>query len=204
MSGVANRLTVQPRTDGYDAAPSHSVSEPSSEAMIVRTGAATQPMELTMRRILAATVFLGLTYGAYGADDVTFIQSAIGINLAEIAAGELAESKGESPQVKEFGAMLVEDHTKGKADAVALAGKMSVQIPGAPSVEAQAAYQKLSSLTGAAFDHAFAAEMVGGHEKAIAFFTEQTNSGDAAIAAYAKETLPTLQKHLEMARSLPQ
>ena len=45
-------------------------------------------------------------------EDQTFVTKAIEGNLAEISMGKLAQEKGQSQDVKNFGAMLVHDHTE--------------------------------------------------------------------------------------------
>jgi putative membrane protein len=48
-------------------------------------------------------------------------------------------------------------------------------------------------------------DMVTDHEKAVQFFSTVAKEGqDAAIKAFASQTLPTLQEHLQMARQLTQ
>ena len=65
----------------------------------------------------------------------------------------------------------------------------------------QAAYARLSELPGAAFDRAYARDMVRDHEADIAAFRYEANDGkDASIKSFAKQTLPTLEDHLKMAR----
>jgi putative membrane protein len=45
--------------------------------------------------------------------------------------------------------------------------------------------------------------MVKDHEKAVALFQKEADTGkDAEAKAFAAKTLPTLQGHLEMARSM--
>jgi putative membrane protein len=59
----------------------------------------------------------------------------------------------------------------------------------------------MSKLSGAKFDIEFARHMVGDHKKDISEYDKEAKKSDAA-GAYAKETLPTLRKHLETAQSL--
>ena len=44
--------------------------------------------------------------------------------------------------------------------------------------------------------------MIDDHKKDIAKYEKQASSGDPQTAALAKDTLPTLRKHLETAESL--
>ena len=54
---------------------------------------------------------------------------------------------------------------------------------------------------GAKFDKEFAAHMVADHKKDIKEYEKAAKKQDA-VGNYAKETLPTLRKHLETAQSL--
>jgi putative membrane protein len=66
----------------------------------------------------------------------------------------------------------------------------------------QATYDRLSALSGAAFDRAYMADMVKDHRTDIAEFEKEANSGsDADVKSFASKTLPTLRHHLEMAQS---
>jgi putative membrane protein len=64
---------------------------------------------------------------------------------------------------------------------------------------------KLSTLQGAAFDHAYMAGQVADHEQAVTLFTTAAeDSHDTEVKAFAAKTLPTLQEHLHLARQLTQ
>jgi putative membrane protein len=158
-----------------------------------------------LRIAAAALATAGMIYAAHAAqpaDDATFLETAIGIDLAEIDVGKLAQSNGGSDMVKQFGAMLVTDHTKDRDQIVPMAGKMSIEVPSAPSTEDQATYKRLSALKGADFDKSFAEAMVAGHKAAIALYTDKSEDQGSSLASYAKNTLPTLQKHLDEANQI--
>jgi putative membrane protein len=59
----------------------------------------------------------------------------------------------------------------------------------------------MSKLSGDAFDKQFAKHMVMDHKKDIGEYKADGKKKDPT-ASYASDTLPTLQKHLEMAQSL--
>ena len=56
-------------------------------------------------------------------------------------------------------------------------------------------------LQGETFDKSFANTMVSDHEADIKEYEKVQDKADA-VGAYAKETLPTLKHHLEMAQKL--
>ena len=130
-----------------------------------------------------------------------FISSAIQGDIAEIEVGKLAEEKGQSDDVKQFGAMLVKDHSDHKAKAERVANELGVRVPTVSSFGAKATYTKLKMLSGASFDHSFAKAMVKDHQEDINEFRKESSKTDAA-GQLAKETLPVLEKHLQTAQSL--
>ena len=158
-----------------------------------------------LRSAMAGLAMAGFVLSAHAAgpeNDATFLKTVIGIDLAEIDAGNLAQKNGGSDMVKQFGAMLVADHTKDRDQVLATAKQMSVEPPSAPSNDDQATAKRLSALNGQAFDKAFAEAMVKGHQAAIALYTDKSNDKGSSLASYASATLPTLQKHLDEAKKI--
>ena len=136
-------------------------------------------------------------------DSQKFIKAAIEGNIAEIDVGKLAQKKGKNPAVKQYGAMLVKDHGAAKTKAEAAAKTVQVKPPTGSSVAEKATYLKLKVLSGDAFDKSFAASMVSDHQNDIKEYQEEAQKSDA-VGSYAKEALPTLQKHLQEAQKLDQ
>jgi putative membrane protein len=137
-----------------------------------------------------------------GAIDTAFLTDAIKGDNGEVAIGKLAAAKGSSQGVKDFGNMLTNDHGAHKQQLAALAQQAGMAVPDEPSDEAKANLDKLSGLSGSAFDKAFIDAMVEDHQKDIAKYEAQAKSGDPQTAALANQTLPTLRKHLDTAQGL--
>jgi putative membrane protein len=134
-------------------------------------------------------------------DSQKFIKSAIQGDIAEIDIGKLAQEKSQNEAVKQYGAMLVKDHSEHKAKAEEVASQLGVQPPTGSSVGSKATYAKLKVLSGTTFDRSFAKSMVKDHQEDIKEFQKESSKNDAA-GKLAKESLPTLQKHLQAAQSL--
>ena len=67
--------------------------------------------------------------------------------------------------------------------------------------EEKALDDRLSKLSGAAFDRAYMKAMVDDHVKDVSEFKKEAKSGtDPEVKAWAAKTLPTLEEHLKMAR----
>src|SRR5262245_44632350 len=72
-----------------------------------------------------------------------FISSAIQGDMAEVEVGKLAQEKGQSEAVKQFGAMLMKDHGEHKTKAEQVANELGVKPPSGPSISQKATYAKL-------------------------------------------------------------
>jgi putative membrane protein len=103
-------------------------------------------------------------------DSQKFIKAAIEGNYAEIDNGKLAQEKGNSDAVKQFGAMLVKDHTEANEKAKQVAGQLGVTPPTGSGVSAKAEHLKLKVLSGDTFDRSFAKGMVADHQNDIKEF----------------------------------
>jgi putative membrane protein len=137
------------------------------------------------------------------ADTSDFLTKALKGDNSETRLGALAAARGQSRQVREFGAMLERDHSAARRQAAPLARRHHVQVTNAMADEAKAEYAKLQHLRGVAFDREFGRYMVEDHRKDIADFEKETRSGDPAdVRRLAQQTLPTLRKHLSTASSI--
>jgi putative membrane protein len=136
-------------------------------------------------------------------DSQSFIKSAIEGNYAEINVGKLAQEKGNSAAVRQYGKMLVTDHTAANEKAIAAAKEMGVTPPSGSSVMEKGTYLKLKVLSGDTFDKSFASSMVSDHQADIDDFQKEAAKSDPA-GQFAKQTLPTLQKHLQEAQKIEQ
>ena len=135
--------------------------------------------------------------------DADFAKEAAQGGMAEVKLGQLAEDKGSSDEVKQFGKRMVEDHSQANEKLKSVASQTNVKLPTALNKHDQATYDKLSKLSGEEFDRAYARDMVKDHQNDISAFQREADSGrDPSIKQFASETLPTLHDHLKMARDM--
>lgn len=148
------------------------------------------------------------TSGSTTRSDVDFVKDAVQGGKAEVALGRLAEKQAQSQAVKDFGVMMVRDHSKANADLKPIADKLNVstadRVGGKLDSEHQDLYERLSKMSGPDFDREYMDAMVKDHQKDVSEFQEQANSknGDSAAKQFASETLPTLEKHLDRAKTI--
>jgi putative membrane protein len=135
-------------------------------------------------------------------DSETLVKAAAG-NLAEIEIGKLAQTKGTTAHVREFGKMLVDDHSKALAELSDFAAKKNVTLPTAITEDGKDKYNKLNEKNGKDFDKAFSDAMVDDHEKDIKMYEDASqNANDPDVRTWAAAVVPTLQQHLEHAKML--
>lgn len=138
-------------------------------------------------------------------DDSQFLVDQAEVNLAEIEIGKLAQTKGVNPEVKKFGQMLVDDHTKAASEVSALAKAKNFTLPTSLTEEGQDEYKKLNEKSGADFDKKFADMMIDGHEKAIKKLEKASKDAkDPDVRTWASNNIAGLTAHLEHAKMLKQ
>ncbi len=130
-----------------------------------------------------------------------FLTKAIEGNLAEVKMGQLAQKNGASQGVRMFGQMLETDHSEANKKAEEAAAALHIKVPTQPDSEQKADFEHLSKLNGTMFDVEFVKHMIEDHEKDIKEYETASSMPDAA-GTYAKESLPTLERHLRTAQSI--
>ncbi|CCH53404.1 outer membrane protein-like protein [Fibrisoma limi BUZ 3] len=137
-------------------------------------------------------------------DDVNdFAVKAANGGMLEVELGRLAQEKAQNPDVKAFGAMMVDDHQKANQELKDLAAQKNITLPTTLGEDAQKHVDELRQLTGAEFDKKYIDMMVEDHEEDVKLFKEAADDADDAdVKAFAAKTLPTLQKHLERVTTL--
>jgi putative membrane protein len=128
--------------------------------------------------------------------DSTFLDKAYNIGVFEIKIAKLAEKKSQNAKVKEFAAMMIDDHTAMGKDVTAMMNKKNYDIPTALPTELKDKWDELNKLSGKDFDKKYVEINVNGHKEALDMFKEVSNtSKDADVKKLATEALPKLQTH---------
>lgn len=120
-------------------------------------------------------------------------------DLYEIEAGKLARDKATDKRLKDFGAMMVANHTESSAKLKEAGAKSELRI--VPDVvltgEEQANLDTLKSATGEDFDTAYRSQQMVAHSKALELIRNYAAAGDVPeLKAFAAEVAPVVEKHL--------
>jgi len=133
--------------------------------------------------------------------DQAFVTKAAEGGMAEVELGKMAQEKGTSQQVKDFGQRMVTDHSKANDELKSLAQTKNITLPSHVGPHEKATMDRLSKLSGAAFDRAYMQAMLMDHKKDVNEFRHESMAGkDSDVKSFASKTLPTLEDHLKMAQ----
>src|SRR4051794_11580738 len=138
-----------------------------------------------------------------GGADKSFMMEAAEGGIAEVQLGQMAQQKGSSQEVKDFGRRLEQDHTKANDQLKTIAQQRQVSLPADTDAKHKAAIAKLNGLSGAEFDKVFGQMMVKDHREDIKKFERESNNGmDTDLKNFASSNLPTLKEHLQQAEQI--
>ncbi len=141
--------------------------------------------------------------GNVSSADTEFMNKAAQGGMAEVELGKMASTKAQNAEVKQFGQQMTADHTRANNELKTLAAGKNVTLPTDVGAMHKATMDKLSKLSGAEFDREYVKAMVEDHEKDVAEFQKQVDSGtNADVKAFAAKTLPTLKSHFEMIKAM--
>lgn len=136
-------------------------------------------------------------------DDQSFLEKAAEKQQIEISLGQLAVQRAVNERVKDFGQQMVEDHKKGSQQVEQLAMKDGVQLSPGLSEGHKQKVNKLSQLSGHAFDRAYIDYILEDHETTVDEFERRVKTiQNEDIKQWIASLLPTLQTHRERAHQV--
>jgi putative membrane protein len=131
--------------------------------------------------------------------DSSFIQMAGSVGLLQVKLGKLAEKKGSSAAVMEFGKQMVTDYSKANEE---LAGAAKQAAFPAPVLlrQHQRIVDRFSRMGRSSFDKDYMAEMVKQHSEEVQLFQQESEGGRVqSLKQLASRMLPELQRRMTLA-----
>jgi len=166
---------------------------------------------MVVKNLISAAVtglFLGAALGSSPAaaqqakslaSDSVFIQSASSVGLLQVKLGQLAEKKGTSPAVVEFGKRMVTDYSKANEELKAAAKEAAFLAP-ALLRQDQQIFDRFNGMGRSSFDKAYMAEMVKQHREEVQLFQGESTGGRVqSLKQLASRMLPEMEQRLSLA-----
>jgi putative membrane protein len=134
------------------------------------------------------------------APDQQFMLEAARGGVAEVELGRLAAQRAASEAVRQFAQRMVTDHGTANGELMQLAQRRGVMLPRDVDPAHRATMDRLTAMSGPAFDQAYMAEMMRDHQLDATLFTREAREGqDPEVRAWATKTLTTVQEHQRLA-----
>jgi putative membrane protein len=133
------------------------------------------------------------------ASDSVFIQSASSVGLLQVKLGQLAEKKGTSPAVVEFGKRMQTDYSKANEELKAAAKAAGFAAPVLLRQDQQT-FDRFNRTGRSSFDKAYMAEMVKQHREEVRLFQGESAGGRVqSLKQLASRMLPEMEQRLSLA-----
>jgi putative membrane protein len=141
--------------------------------------------------------------GKLSRGDANFIREAAQGGLMEVRMGQSAKDHASNGDVKNYGEMLVKDHSKANDKLSQMAGEKGVNLAKDVEPKHTDMIKDFEAKNGADFDRAFIEYAIKDHRKDISKFERASRDlNDSELKAFATETLPTLRNHLAEAERI--
>jgi putative membrane protein len=133
------------------------------------------------------------------ASDSVFIQRAGSLGLLQVKLGQLAEKKGSSPAVVEFGKRMVTDYSKANEELKAAAKGAGYPAPVLLRQDQQI-FDRFNGTGRSSFDKAYMAQMVERQNEEVRLFQGESAGGRVqSLKQLASRMLPDTEQRLSLA-----
>jgi putative membrane protein len=156
--------------------------------------------------LVFALVFAQMAQARGYRDSHDFVQKAVSGNQFEFESSQLALDRSQDDAVRQFAQQMVDDHKKVADDLQGILPNSNVK-PDTIIQTLDAAHMKvldkLRSVSADSFDKDYIRAQRKAHIETVSLFQNYAKGGDDdALKGFASGTLPVLQQHLQMAKSL--
>jgi putative membrane protein len=162
-----------------------------------QTGPVNQAQDATSGAVGAASA----TVGAH--DTGAFVDNLAQGNAYEIQAAKIAEQKATAPDVKAFAHMMVIQHTALGNQAKTVIIKAGKTAPVTLDQRHKGLLDNLRAAGPSDFDKTYMDQQVAAHQETLNLINGYSQNGDDAdLKAFAAQTAPKVQDHLDKAQAL--
>ncbi len=133
----------------------------------------------------------------------SFLVKAANGGMKEMQLGELARQKAVNQKVKDFGAMMVKDHSAEIDLVKAMAARRNVTLPTTVGDQEKEEINNLNKKSGSEFDRAYMKNMIRNHTKKINLFEDASDKvKDTEVKTFIDNALPHLRNYRDSAKAI--
>lgn len=157
--------------------------------------------------LIAASIFAmaGVAHAADNAlkdGEKAYLLDCAQSGMTEVKLGNIAVKRAKNKDVKTFAEQMIQDHTKANNALKKVASKKGVNLPEDLKGDKAAVVAKFDSISSDMFDASYITQMVKDHKTVSEKLKNHLAIADTDLNAWTKNTLPTVNHHLEMAIDL--
>ena len=132
-----------------------------------------------------------------------FLVKAVNGGMEEMQLGEIARQKTVNQKVKDFGAMMIKDHSAENDLVKSLAARRNVTLPTTVGDEERKEINNLNKKSGAGFDRAYMKSIIRNYNKKIDLFENASDKvKDTEVKTFIDNALPQLRNYLDSAKAI--
>jgi len=134
-----------------------------------------------------------------------YVKAAAISDMYEIEASKMALQRSQSAPIKKFAQQMIDAHTATTKGLKAALGKSGLDVtpPAAMDNRRQGMLDNLRTASAQDFDKAYVDQQTAAHREALTLHKSYADDGDnAALKAFAADTAPKVQQHLDMIKML--
>lgn len=137
-------------------------------------------------------------------DRANYVMMAGASDLFEIQSSQIARTRAQRPDVRQFADMMIQHHTMTTNQLMAAARASGLNPPPPRLMPMQVEMiQRLQNASPGAIDEVYMSQQVAAHQMALALHSNYARSGDApALRQTAAAAVPIVSQHLARARQL--
>jgi putative membrane protein len=145
----------------------------------------------------------GIPASPLTSDDTQFVRAQLEGNMADIQIAQLALQRSQDQNVRNYAQKMITDHSFANATLKVIADRHDIAMPATLSPEHQAMLDRLSTLSGVAFDNAYINAMISTHDATINAFNDQLTHGESqVINVWVQNTRPVVLQHDVLAQQI--
>ena len=138
-----------------------------------------------------------LASGSLGPVDADYVNTTYTIVQLDVQEGKLAATRAADPRVRDLSSQVVAQAGVLYPQLQGALRAEGVKPPAGTPLDVAAEVQKLSGLSGSAFDKQYVADQIASHQRALAVFQKEDKLTKAdALRAEVETALPVVQDNL--------
>jgi putative membrane protein len=152
----------------------------------------------------ATVAVMGAPAAPFNAYDRDFVYTAVGANMMEVGASQMAPKRTNNAEVQSLASMINRDHTQALNELTAMMRARGMGVPNELPPDKRDLMNKLGTSRGGDFDEKFVMDVgVRAHQADIAAFQQHLpRLADPELRAWVERQLPPMQQHLAMAQQM--